>query len=309
MGSIKHSQNKNKKHTIMKHLLLTLALMAAVPTMAAEENDTTIHYANKQIVLSTDSVSLNVAVYNNDGSTLVKTKETSFVDGQEVERFFVSSPFVPVRKKSGRTFYGSLPDFYIGVNLLNGGKEMHSQDVKSLEWGTTFFQVGVGLNSSNTLGIVSGFQFGFVHNHFQTNYMLDDNDGTPIIVKNPAEKVKTSFIKYTYWKVPIMLEWRNLNPSKLVFLGLGCSFSFEQEVSAEAPRSRAPISRVTAKFRFIRFWFIIIGLGETTGGRSCCRCRARRYSHFLPFHQLKQSKKPYPDNQPTKYVDFSSLIQ
>lgn len=233
MGSIKHSQNKNKKHTIMKHLLLTLALISASPAMAAEENDTTIHYANKQIVLSTDSVSLNVAVYNNDGSTLVKTKETSFVDGQEVERFFVSSPFVPVRKKSGRTFYGSLPDFYIGVNLLNGGKEMHSQDVKSLEWGTTFFQVGVGLNSSNTLGIVSGFQFGFVHNHFQTNYMLDDNDGTPIIVKNPAEKVKTSFIKYTYWKVPIMLEWRNLNPSKLVFLGLGCSFDIKGNIKSK----------------------------------------------------------------------------
>ena len=217
----------------MKHLLLTLALIAAVPAMAAEENDTTIHYANKQRVLSTDSVSLNVAVYNNDGSTFVKTKETSFVDGQEVERFFVSSPFVPVRKKSGRTFYGSLPDFYIGVNLLNGGKEMHSQDVKSLEWGTTFFQVGVGLNSSNTLGIVSGFQFGFVHNHFQTNYMLDDNDGTPIIVKNPAEKVKTSFIKYTYWKVPIMLEWRNLNPSKLVFLGLGCSFDIKGNIKSK----------------------------------------------------------------------------
>ena len=217
----------------MKHLLLTLALISAVPAMAAEENDTTIHYANKQIVLSTDSVSLNVAVYNNDGSTLVKTKETSFVDGQEVERFFVSSPFVPVRKKSGRTFYGSLPDFYIGVNLLNGGKEMHSQDVKSLEWGTTFFQVGVGLNSSNTLGIVSGFQFGFVHNHFQTNYMLDDNDGMPIIVKNPAEKVKTSFIKYTYWKVPIMLEWRNLNPSKLVFLGLGCSFDIKGNIKSK----------------------------------------------------------------------------
>ena len=46
MGSIKHSQNKNKKHTIMKHLLLTLALMAAAPAMAAEENDTTIHYTN-----------------------------------------------------------------------------------------------------------------------------------------------------------------------------------------------------------------------------------------------------------------------
>jgi hypothetical protein len=233
MGSIKHSQNKNKKHTIMKHLLLTLALMAAVPAMAAEENDTTIHYANKQIVLSTDSVSLNVAVYNNDGSTLVKTKETSFVDGQEVERFFVSSPFVPVRKKSGRTFYGHIPDFFIGVNLLNGGKDLHSKDVKSLEWGITLFQIGVGLNEANTLGIVSGLQAGFVHNHFQTNYMLSDVDGTPTLVRNTAEKVKTSFIKYSYCKIPIMMEWKKMVPGKQMYLGLGCSLDIKSEIKSK----------------------------------------------------------------------------
>ena len=233
MGSIKHSQNKNKKHTIMKHLLLTLALMAAVPAMAAEENDTTIHYANKQIVLSTDSVSLNVAVYNNDGSTLVKTKETSFVDGQEVERFFVSSPFVPVRKKSGRTFYGHIPDFFIGVNLLNGGKDMHSKDVKSLEWGITLFQIGVGLNEANTLGIVSGLQAGFVHNHFQTNYMLSDVDGTPTLVRNTAEKVKTSFIKYSYCKIPIMMELKKMVPGKQMYLGLGCSLDIKSEIKSK----------------------------------------------------------------------------
>ena len=67
MGSNKHSQNKNKKHTIMKHLLLTLALIAAVPAMAAEENDTTIHYADKQRVLSTDSGSVYVAVCSSGG--------------------------------------------------------------------------------------------------------------------------------------------------------------------------------------------------------------------------------------------------
>ena len=71
---------------------------------------------------------------------------------------------------------------------------MHSKDVKSLEWGINFFDVSLSLNASNTLGLVSAFQIGFIHNHFHPNYMLDDTDGTPVIVRNSAEKVKSSFI-------------------------------------------------------------------------------------------------------------------
>lgn len=39
----------------MKHLLFFLTLVVAVPAMATEENDTTIYYNNKQIVVSTDT--------------------------------------------------------------------------------------------------------------------------------------------------------------------------------------------------------------------------------------------------------------
>ena len=81
--------------------------------MAAEVNDTTIHYANKQIVLSKDSVSLNVAVYNKDGNMLAKTKETSYIDGQEVERFFISSPFVPIEERADTISIVIIPDFML----------------------------------------------------------------------------------------------------------------------------------------------------------------------------------------------------
>ena len=88
----------------MKHLLFFLTLVVAVPAMATEENDTTIYYNNKQIVVSTDSIATHVAVFNKDGSALVKSQETSYIDGQEVERFFISSPFVPIRKRNNHTF-------------------------------------------------------------------------------------------------------------------------------------------------------------------------------------------------------------
>lgn len=217
----------------MKQLLLTLAFVAAVPVMAAEVNDTTIHYANKQIVLNKDSVSLNVAVYNKDGNMLAKTKETSYIDGQEVERFFISSPFVPIRRKGRHNFYSHIPDFYVGANLLNGGKDMHSKDVKSLEWGINFFDVSLSLNASNTLGLVSAFQIGFIHNHFHPNYMLDDTDGTPVIVRNSAEKVKSSFIKYSYCKIPVMIEWQNKSAGKPLYIGLGCSLDFKGEIKSK----------------------------------------------------------------------------
>ena len=173
----------------MKHLLFLLMLAMAVPAIANEENDTIIYYNNKQFVVSTDSIETHVAVFNKDGNALVKNKETSYIDGQEVERFFISSPFVPIRKHKNNTFYGNIPDFYIGTNLLNGGEAMHSKDVNSLEWGITHFQIGMGLNASNSLGLVFAFQTGFVHNHFQTNYMLTDVDGKPTIARNTAENV------------------------------------------------------------------------------------------------------------------------
>ena len=47
----------------MKHLLFFLTLVVAVPAMATEENDTTIYYNNKQIVVSTDSIATHVAVF------------------------------------------------------------------------------------------------------------------------------------------------------------------------------------------------------------------------------------------------------
>lgn len=58
----------------MKHLLFFLTLVIAVPAMATEENDTTIYYNNKQIVVSTDSIATHVAVFNKDGSALVKSQ-------------------------------------------------------------------------------------------------------------------------------------------------------------------------------------------------------------------------------------------
>ncbi len=196
------------KLKIMKNLLLALSFMAVVPGIAAEKNDTTFQYRDKQIVVKIDSVETKIVLLDKNGNEYTKTKEESYVDGQEVERIFVSSPFVPIKKKSGHTFYGHFADFFIGQNLLNGGSEMHSRDAKSLEWGVTVFDIGLGLTKSDAFGLMSALQVGFVHNHFNTDYVLNNIGDKTIMVKNDTTGVKTSFLKYTYWKIPLIFEWK-----------------------------------------------------------------------------------------------------
>ena len=50
------------KLKIMKNLLLALSFMAVVPGIAAEKNDTTFQYRDKQIVVKIDSVETKIVL-------------------------------------------------------------------------------------------------------------------------------------------------------------------------------------------------------------------------------------------------------
>lgn len=221
------------KLKIMKNLLLALSFMAVVPGIAAEKNDTTFQYRDKQIVVKIDSVETKIVLLDKNGNEYTKIKEESYVDGQEVERIFVSSPFVPIKKKSGHTFYGHFADFFIGQNLLNGGSEMHSRDAKSLEWGVTVFDIGLGLTKSDAFGLMSALQVGFVHNHFNTDYVLNNIGDKTTMVKNDTTGVKTSFLKYTYWKIPLIFEWKKKFAKRDAFIGIGVSMEWRTNIKSK----------------------------------------------------------------------------
>lgn len=207
----------------MKKLIFFLALLPAIPAWAGEANDTTLRMGNKKIVVSESGVETRIQVYDSVGNQLVKTHETSFVDGQEVEQVFVSSPFVPIRKKKGRTFYSHFPDVFIGTNLINGGSAAHSRDTRSSEWGLSTFEMGISLSRGNTFGLVSALLAGYIHNHFNTGYVLDNIDGQTALRANNAENVRTSFLKYAYVKLPVMVEWKRRFGRSEGYVALGLS--------------------------------------------------------------------------------------
>lgn len=215
----------------MTNMKKTLLLAALLPLtgMAAETGDTTFVVNNKKIVVNDSAGSTKISVYGSDGKKFNRTYETNFVDGQEIERVYVTSPFIPQslnRKKSKpRSHY---PLFFMGFSQLagnvmgtGGNAGMHTRDSKSWEYGFTL--TSLAFRITNPLALTSAFQIGQVHHHFQDNYVLSTADGITSMRQIEGETLKKSYISYTFIRIPVMLEWQKRTGGADMFAAIGPS--------------------------------------------------------------------------------------
>lgn len=88
----------------IKNVMMMAAMMPAVALaetnsnsapVSVEANDTTIRVNDQNIVIKQDGEQTSVKIYKMNGNEMTKISETQFVDGQEVEKVFVTSPFIP----------------------------------------------------------------------------------------------------------------------------------------------------------------------------------------------------------------------
>lgn len=79
-----------KKALIVAALLPTLA-WSTTPTQ--NETDTTFVYQDTQVEVENVDGETRVSVYNKQGGALTKVRETTYIDGNEVEKVYVGSPF------------------------------------------------------------------------------------------------------------------------------------------------------------------------------------------------------------------------
>lgn len=80
----------------MKRLsVLLCASLAWLMAAAQTGRDTTIIVNQQRIVVTTHKGETHVAVYDSTDNQLLKTRETVFANLQEVERVYVTSPFLP----------------------------------------------------------------------------------------------------------------------------------------------------------------------------------------------------------------------
>lgn len=206
-----------------KSLLFALLLPAAA--MAGEPADTTIIVDDNRIVVNDSAGITSVSVYKDDGTQLTRTYETSFTDGQEVERVYVTSPFIPqTLGKNRKPMESHYPFFFMGYNLLSdgamgfsGSTALHTRDSKSWEFGFTLASVAFSLGRN--LALTTAMQTTWAYNHFQGNYVLTTTDGMSSQVEKEDIKVKKSYITYSIIRVPVMMEWSR----KSFYAGLGAS--------------------------------------------------------------------------------------
>ncbi len=204
---------------------LLLAVLMPLAAVASEPADTTIIMNNRQIVVNDSAGITRVSVYDNDGTQLTRTYETSFTDGQEVERVYVTSPFIPqTLGKNKKPMESHYPFFFMGYNLLSdgamgfsGSTALHTRDSKSWEFGFTLASVAFRLGRN--LALTTAMQTTWAYNHFQGNYVLTTTDGMSSLVEKEDIKVKKSYISYSIIRVPVMMEWSR----KSFYAGLGAS--------------------------------------------------------------------------------------
>jgi len=212
----------------------TLLLAALIPFMAeaTEKNDTTFTVNEKQIVVRDSAGLTRIKVYAKDSTELTQTYETAFADGQEIQRVYVSSPFIPRsvgRKRS--SWSDHYPAFYMGFSTLpgsvmgtGGNSEMHTRDSNSWEWGMSVLSTAIGIN--NTLAVTSAVQLGQMHHHFQDNYVLTTNNGVTTMRQIEGENLKKSYISYSYLRIPVMLDWQKRFGSTDLFAAFGVSLEY-----------------------------------------------------------------------------------
>lgn len=208
----------------MKKSLL-FALLLPTAAMASEPADTTIIVDDNRIVVNDSAGITRVSVYKDDGTQLTRTSETSFADGQEVERVYVTSPFIPqTLGKNKKPMESHYPFFFMGYNLLSdgamgfsGSTALHTRDSKSWEFGFTLASVAFRLGRN--LALTTAMQTTWAYNHFQGNYVLTTTDGMSSLVEKEDIKVKKSYITYSIIRVPVMMEWSR----KSFYAGLGAS--------------------------------------------------------------------------------------
>lgn len=217
----------------MKKSLLFALLLPAV-AMAVEPADTTIIVDDNRIVVNDSAGITSVSVYKDDGTQLTRTYETSFADGQEVERVYVTSPFIPqTLGKNKKPMESHYPFFFMGYNLLSdgamgfsGSTALHTRDSKSWEFGFTLASVAFRLGRN--LALTTAMQTTWAYNHFQGNYVLTTTDGMSSLVEKEDIKVKKSYISYSIIRVPVMMEW-----SKGSFYA-GAGMSIDMRMSDES---------------------------------------------------------------------------
>ena len=214
----------------MKAFLSLIVMALAATQSTAEVNDTTLIVNNRNIVIAMDSTETKVSVYDTLDNKLTKSYESTFVDGQQIERVYVGSPFFP--KKNKREFVATLPGFFVGMNGLTesvmGGAHgnIQTRNNRSWEYGITPIVFCKNLTKDQHFGVTFGFQMAVMYNHMQNGYYLKAND----VEHLDDYATRKSYMKYAALRIPVMFDYRGGKKNRF-YIGMGASVELRSSLT------------------------------------------------------------------------------
>ena len=196
----------------MRKLFFTIALAIPMSLLAEEVADTTIVYNGKQIVISDDAQETRVSVFTQDSSQMVKSSETKFVNKQEIERIYVSSPFFP---NSMSQFYSSMyPTLWWGTKLLStniGSRENTSRagihTRSGFEIGFTTAESLYPLNKRGNLVFSNALQIVYSRHNFQNSALLTGDCHSISFEDRTHAPASANYMSYASMRMPFMLGY------------------------------------------------------------------------------------------------------
>lgn len=229
----------------MKHLLFIMAVLLPALVHAEDAADTTFTVKDKKIVVDVKDDKTTVEVYDTLGYKMTKTREAEFVDGTEVERVFVGSPFVPTDELQNVSFRPRFPTVWIGMHYAghkafsqkNTG--LNTRKSKSFELGFTPWSFAVPFTKGHEFGLTGGVQLVWVHQCFQKDWAVGRQDGrftfTPLDVRATGNNMN-----YGALRVPLMLSMQDYYSTINVSVGLSAEVRTNAKYRLSVPDGARP---------------------------------------------------------------------
>lgn len=155
--------------------LLLLLAAASLPSasLAVEQADTTVTYGGSKVIIGVADGETRISVYERD---TVKVKECTFIEGNDIGRVCVSSPFAAAETLQDMSMDPHLPTVWAGMGMLDdkafsrsaGG--VGSKQSGSFELGITPVSFAVPLDKARTVGFVTGAQLVFTRTSFRRDF-------------------------------------------------------------------------------------------------------------------------------------------
>ena len=197
----------------MRKTFIIMALVMPLRLMAEEVADTTIVYNGKQFVISDDPLETRISVYTQDSNQLTKTSETKFVNNQEVERIYVSTPFLPTNTSLlyssmyPTVWWGSLS---LSTNIGNKENSTSKEGIHArggFEIGITTAEGIYPINKKGDFLLSTAIQVVYSRHNFQNSALLT-GDGHYIAFEDRTHApASANYMSYASMRVPLLLGY------------------------------------------------------------------------------------------------------